>query len=192
MHTCYSGQLVRLRPFRDFEEVAQVLYPLELIDFGHWAPHPWSLPSLRARFDENALLPAAGAGFWAMERLENGACVGYSYIVLPRIGEISAEIGTMILPEGHGLRLGVESKALSMCVLFENYPVQRVYANTLGSNRAALRSMELSGLRYSFHEQRFYARSGDTRDCVTYDISREQWEQHPIRDSIKRGYDYEL
>lgn len=190
MQTNYSTERLRLRPFASFEEAREVVFALGLIDFGHWLPEYWSLQSLQQFYNSDGMLGHPGPNFMALERREGSAACGYMYLELPRTGQVSAEIGTMLLPEHHGLGLGVDAKQLAMCLLFENYPLERLFAKTLASNQSALKSMQRSGMQYRGSWRSFATRGGRQIDAQIFDITRPQWREQPWLGQIVRGASY--
>ncbi len=190
MQTDFFNERIRLRPFRDFDEAQNIMFTLGLLDFGHWLPEYWTLKALRGFFDRDGMLGHPGANFMALERLDMQTACGYMYLELPRVGQISCEIGTMLLPEHHGLGLGVDAKQLAMCMLFEQYPLQRLFAKTLASNTPALKSMERCGMQPCGVWRGFTTRGGRRMDARVFDILREQWQAQPWLGQVKRGATY--
>jgi RimJ/RimL family protein N-acetyltransferase len=191
MQINYATSRIRLRPFKDLGEAEAVMLLLGVIDFGHWLPEHWAPGALKSFFEADGMLGHDGPNFMCLERIEDGAPLGYMYIELPCAGQLSAEIGTMLLPDYHGQRYGVDAKQLALCLLFENYMLERVFAKTLESNVSALRSMERSGLARRGAWRAFGQRRGRNLDAPVYDILRADWEQASYRQAIQRGADYD-
>jgi len=74
-----------------------------------------------------------------------------------------------------------------MCYLFENFPLLRVEATTLTHHLRARRGVELAGMSLDFSERRRCWSQGKLGSWVTYRIFREEWEQLPIRQVVRRG-----
>ena len=87
-------------------------------------------------------------GFWAAERLEDGAFLGW-LAFRPRGSEISVvEIGYRFRREVWGKGYATEGARALIDVGFETYGVSRVTANTYGENVASRRVMEKLGMRF--------------------------------------------
>ncbi|MCC7477375.1 GNAT family N-acetyltransferase [bacterium] len=190
MQTNYYNERIRLRPFRSFDEAQEIVFALGLMDFGHWLPEYWSLQSLRGFYERDGMFGHPGPNFMALERQDGAAACGYMYLELPRVGQVACEIGTMLLPQHHGLGLGVDAKQLGMSLLFEHYPLQRVFAKTLASNTPALKSMLRCGMQYRGVWRGFMVRGGRRMDAHIYDILREQWQAQPWLGRVSRGANY--
>ena len=98
-----------------------------------------------------------------------------------------ANIGTHINAEHRNRGYGVEGKQLLMCWLFENRPLLRIEAVTLEHHQRARRSVELAGMTLESISRRRKWSQGKWASWATYRIFREQWEQLPIRQIVKRG-----
>lgn len=180
MLTSYTGELVRIRPFADSAEFADLNVALNPED-EFWGQSWWPLKRIREGFDKHAMLDAdLWFSFLAIDRLDSGELIGYEVIQLPKPGAISAEIGTGILRQHWHRGFGREAKLLAMRLLFENYPLAAVTATTLAHHRRAIAGIMAIGMHYE-GAIRFSAFSqGRWAHKVKYVILREEWEQLPV------------
>ena len=187
MHTAYTGERVKLRPFGSYAEFNTVIAE----DYA--SPDPfrgprWYPESARLQqYDLRGVLGPEGYSNFAIEELGGGTTVGTEGHSAINSGQVWANIGTYLLPDWRGMGLGVEAKALLLCMLFENYPLNVIQASTLEHHQQARKSLETSGMQF-FGQLRGIERvDGVAYDEVQYRIFREEWEQLPIRDVVKRG-----
>lgn len=187
MHVIYTGERVRLRPFRDFAEFNMV----QAEDYGipdpFRGPRWWPVSAREAEFDKCGMLDHDAYSMSAIERLDTGALVGISGCSSCRPGMLAMNIGTYILAQQRGHGFGVEAKQLQLCRLFESYPLQAVRSSTMEHHRRARSSLETCGMRYYGRLRGIECTGGRFYDEVLYEIFREQWEQLPIRQTVKRG-----
>jgi len=187
MHVVYTGERVRLRPFSSADEWGQLRDEIDAVPNEYWGLlyHPRGRHA--ADFEETGLLKADGLSAFAIERLDTNQLVGYERHRTPPAGGLVASVGTLIL-DGHWHRgFGIEAKQLCFCYLFENYPVERVEASTFNHHPRARRGMERSGMHMDGRLRSLHRVGGVAYDMLTYCIFREQWEQLPIRQVVKRG-----
>ncbi|GEM_PF-594102 len=187
MHVVYTGERVRLRPFRDAAEWLELRATIDAVPNDYWGSlfHPQARHA--AQFERNGLLDEAGLGAFAIERLDTGQLVGYERHRTPRPGAIAASVGTLILEEHWHRGFGIEAKQLCFCHLFENYAIERAEASTFSNHLRARRGMELSGMQPEGRLRSWLRVSGVYQDLLMYRILREQWEQLPIRQVVRRG-----
>jgi len=177
MQLNYTGELVRIRPFADCEEFADLNAALNPED-EFWGQSWWPLQRMREGFDKHAMLDAElWLSFMAIDRLDTGELIGYEVVELPKGGAISGEIGTGILRRHWHRGFGREAKRLAMRLLFENYPLAAVTATTLAHHTRAVAGILAIGMRYE-GAIRFSAFSNERwAHKLKYVIFREEWEQ---------------
>jgi len=188
MHTIWTGERVRLRPYADEKEWCDMQEELhrEPNDFwGAWW-HPRAM--LKKDFEETGMLDASKRSVFAIERLDTGVAVGFEECG-PGSGatSIGGWVGTFIKREHWHSGYGIEAKLLAMCFLFENYPYVRVDAGTLANHKRAAHGLHLCGMRYEGRIKGAHYADGKYHDIVCYCIFREEWEKLPIRQIVKRG-----
>jgi RimJ/RimL family protein N-acetyltransferase len=187
MHTVYTGERVKLRPFRSLEEFDSVIAE----DYA--SPDPfrgprWYAESARSQqFSLRGVLGSEGYSNYAIEELEGSTTIGTEgHSAIPS-GQIWANIGTYLLPGWRGMGLGIEAKALLLCLLFENYPLEVVQASTLEHHQRARQSLEACGMELLGQLHGIERADGVVYDEVQYRIFREEWELLPIRNTVIRG-----
>jgi len=187
MHVIYTGERVRLRAFRDFAEFNSV----HVEDYGipdpFRGPRWWPVSKREAEFEKCGMLDHGAYSMSAIERLDTGALVGISGCGAYQPGQLSMNFGTYILAQHRRQGYGIEAKLLQLCRLFENYPLEAARASTMKHHVGARRSMEACGLRYCGRLRAIECVAGRWDDEVQYQIFREEWEQLPIRQIVKRG-----
>jgi RimJ/RimL family protein N-acetyltransferase len=187
MHTVWTGERVKLRPFKDEKEWCDLAQELEMVPNEFWGAWWSPRPELKKDFEPAGLLDVEKASMFAIERLDTGELVGYEEHGAPKPGSIEAWVGTVILRAHWHHGFGVEAKQLCYCYLFEHYPVERVWAATLSNHKRAARGLHLSGMRYQGRFRGFHFTDGKYHDLVCYALYREEWEKLPIRLIVKRG-----
>jgi len=187
MHVIYTGERVRLRPFSDSAEWCQLREQIDARPNDFWGSLYKPQGRQAARFENDGLLNTGEIGAFAIERLDTSQLVGYERHRTPAHGSITGSVGTLILSEHWHRGFGIEAKQLCFCYLFENYPVERVEASTFSGHRRARNGMEQSGMRREGSCKLFRQIHGVYNELVVYRIFREQWEQLPIRQVVRRG-----
>jgi RimJ/RimL family protein N-acetyltransferase len=185
MHVIYTGERVRLRPFRDWDEYLELLRENYDEPAQFWPAKRCPVERKRKWFTETGGLDER-RGEFAIERLDSGRLIGNLSHSTYRPA-LCANIGTLIRVEHRYRGYGVESKQLMMCYLFENFPMLRVEATTLVHHRRARRGVELAGMSLESVSGRRRWSRGKLAGWLTYRIFREQWEQLPIRQVVRRG-----
>jgi len=186
MQVVYTGERLRMRPFHDWEEYVEhlrMIYMKEEEKF--WGYKRCPLEREHERFNSTGALDERRSEF-ALELLESGAVIGGVNYVMDSLAT-SANIGTYINIEHRHRGFGVEGKQLLMCWLFENWPLLRCEATTLTHHHRARRGVELAGMTLEWVSQRRSWSQGKLGSWITYRIFREEWEQLPIRQVVKRG-----
>jgi len=123
----------------------------------------------------------------AIECVDGSELVGISGCSSYRPGLLAMNIGTYILAQHRGQGFGIEAKQLMLCRLFESYPLQAVRSSTMEHHRRARASLESCGMRCCGRLRAIERADGQFFDEVQYEIFREQWEQLPIRQIVRRG-----
>ena len=187
MQVIYTGERVRIRPFHDFAEFNSVHAEDYAIPDPFRGPRWWPVSARENAFEKCGMLDHSAYSMSAIERLDTGALVGISGCSSYRSGLLSMNFGTYILAQYRGHGFGIEAKLLQLCRLFENYPLEAVRASTMKHHVSARSSMEACGLRCFGRLRAIECVDGRCDDEVLYEIFREEWEQLPIRQVVKRG-----
>lgn len=187
MHVVYTGEKVRIRPFKDFAEfmAARSISFAEIDPFR--GPVWYAHQLLEQRFAECGRLDHDSRSFMATEQVNTGKVVGFEGNGAYRPGRLSMDIGTYILPAHRHRGFGIEAKQLLMCRLFECYPITSVHAATLVHHHRARAGLEAAGMHYFGRVRASQCTDGRFYDQVHYQIFREEWEQLPIRQIVRRG-----
>ncbi|MCC7477373.1 GNAT family N-acetyltransferase [bacterium] len=183
----YSGQLVRIRPLRDADEYAQYVLDQGIELNPYWGNWYQSQARSRRDFDECGMLSTGSYSTFAIERLDSGEMIGVEEYGMSGPACPRAWIGTFVGTRHRGRRFGVEAKQLVYCYLFENFPLERVYADTVENHIGAAKGLKLSGMRYEGRHRKCVLQNGRWLDTVNYAIHREEWEAMPYRHSVQRG-----
>jgi RimJ/RimL family protein N-acetyltransferase len=187
LHTIWTGARVRLRPFKDETEWCELHEAEHLVPNDFWGAWWTSRQEMKKDFEPAGMLATEKYSVFAVERLDTGQLVGYEEHGPPAPGAVTAWVGTFILPEHWHHGFGIEAKQLCYCYLFESYPILSVESATLSCHKRAARGLHGSGMSFEGRVRAFHYRDGVFHDLVCYRISREQWEQHPIRSVVQRG-----
>ena len=126
MYTTYTGDRLRLRPYRDADEMIGSLSRLRSLESSTWGPVPLTEAAERRHFESHSRMPFPGSGVFAVETLDGELAGPVSYKVHRR--GIRAGVGTVIEENHRKRRLGVEARLLCLCFIFENLPVGKVEA----------------------------------------------------------------
>lgn len=186
MFTVYEGELVRLRPFRDADEMMQ------LIDEEHREPNPYWGPwhkiegPMHEEFREAGMLPDNGRRLMCIERIDTGEVAGYEEVGPLTLPRLVAWVGTFIRPAHQKRGFGMEAKRLMFCMLFENLPLECIMADTLSSHAPARRGLELSGMRCIGSRPVVHYRNGCYESVIYFNLTRGQWVGMEYRHSIRR------
>ncbi|MCB1186562.1 GNAT family N-acetyltransferase [bacterium] len=187
MHTVYEGQLVRLRPFRDADEMLQLVREEHAEPNAHWGPMHHSGHELRRQFDGNGMLSADGSLMMCIERLDTGEVAGYEEVGPLTLPRLVAWVGTFIRPLHQKRGFGMEAKQLMFCLLFENLPLQCIMADTLSTHAPARRGLELSGMNYIGCRPAVHYRQGSYEAVVYYHLTRSDWAAMDYRHAVRRA-----
>lgn len=186
MHTTYTGEHVRLRPYASKEEGFELVRALHLTPTPAWGPLWFPLQHIAEGWDESGWMDGEALGF-AVEELASGQVAGYVDLNPPDPQRFDALVSTFILPPFRRQGYGVEAKRLALCCLFENHQAGRVSAITLSNHSAARRGLELCGFAHEGSLRGAFFSEGQRVDKVFYVLTREQWERMEYRHSVKRG-----
>jgi RimJ/RimL family protein N-acetyltransferase len=187
MHNVYTGEKVRIRPYRDIDEMHRVMAAEDLEPNDHWGVWHYTLPEQRRDFADSGLMETDKYSSFAIERLDTGECIGYEEFGGMNSGSLNTWVGTFIMVEHRGNRFGVEAKQLAYCYIFENYTARMVFADTVATHLGARRGLELSGMRFIGARRKAHYRKGEYVDVVLYQLLRSEWERLEYRHSVRRG-----
>ena len=188
MHTIWTGQRVRLRPFADEKEYLEMQEELHREPNDFWGAWWHPLAKLKKDFEETGILDAGKYCVFVIERLDTGEAVGFEECG-PCNGptSISAWLGTFIKREHWSQGFGFEAKQLALCFMFENFPYERVGGDTVANHKRAARGLQLCGMTFEGRIKGAHHTDGKYHDIVCYRIFRDEWKKLPIRQTVKRG-----
>jgi RimJ/RimL family protein N-acetyltransferase len=187
MNVVYTGERVRLRPFKDEAECVEVRKQINMTPNDVWGCSWRPVSKLKEGFEKAGLIDATEQSMFAVERLDTGECIGYEVFGVPTPGRPCGSVGTMLLSAHWHKGFGLEAKQLCYCFLFENLALSRIDASTVASHKRAAEGLHKSGMHFEGRIRRCYLSQGKYRDLVFYAIFREEWEKLPIRQIVKRG-----
>jgi RimJ/RimL family protein N-acetyltransferase len=187
MHTIWTGERVRLRPFKDENEWCDLKAELHIEPNMHWGPLWTPLQQRKKRFEEAGLLDTGKMSSFAIERLDTGELVGVEDNGLEYLHGVVGWVGTFIKQEHWHNGFGIEAKQLAYCYLFENYPISQVWSDTVECHTRAANGIHRSGMKFVCRAKCFHNIDGELYDLVCYSIYREEWEQLPVRQYVVRG-----
>lgn len=187
MHTIWTGQRVKLRPFKDEKEWLDLHQAEHVVPNDFWGAWWTPRPELKKDFEPGGMLATDKYSVFAVERLDSGELVGYEEHGAPRPGNLTAWVGTFILPEHWHNGFGIEAKQLCYCYLFENYPIYSVESATLSCHKRAANGLYRSGMQFEGRIKAFHYRDGSFHDLVCYRLRRADWEQMEYRQHVRRG-----
>lgn len=187
MQVVYTGELVRIRPFKDFAEFDAVHAEDYAVADPFRGPRWWPTKARELEYEKHGMLDHESYSMSAIERLDTGELVGLEGNSAYIPGRMQMNIGTFILPDYRQRGFGLEAKLLMLCKLFENYPLEAVRASTMEHHSRARAGLESCGMRCCGRLRAIEWAAGTLYDEVQYVIFREHWEQLPIRQIVKRG-----
>ena len=184
MYTTYTGPQVRIRPFRDLAEWDS-LACIGIDEPGeHWGPWFESVQQNRPLFNDYSGMNEQKEYCMAIEEISTGRLVGEENIHPHRLG---AWLGTHVL-EGHRRRgYGVEAKLLAACLLFDNFPLENIFAVTLAGHSRAIRGLQLCGMQPLGCEATSYFSAGRYANRVYFNMSRTAWLAMDYRHRVHRS-----
>jgi len=187
MNTVYTGDKVRLRPFMGMDEWLWLIAHEDREPNEHWGLWFCSQIELRKEFEKNGLMLTDDYSVFAVEHLTSGECIGYEEYGGSKPGRPSDWVGTFIRKEFRRQGCGVEAKLLNLCHLFENFPLNVVFADTTETHERAQRGLELSGMKRCGVRRKAHYFKGRFVDIPQYYILRSDWEQMEYRHKVQRG-----
>ena len=188
MHTIWTGERVRLRPFTDEHEWVAMQEELHVEPNEFWGAWWHPRGKLKKDFEETGMLNPSKFSAFAIERLDTGEAMGFEEFG-PNTGDnsLGAWLGTFIKRPHWHQGFGLEAKQLVLCYLFENHPYERVGSDTLANHKRAARGLFECGMHFEGRIRGAHFMDGQYHDIVCYTIYREEWEKLPIRQTVKRG-----
>ena len=187
MHTIYTGERVRLRPFSNAEEYTGIDNKLMELPSEYWGPHWRPLGERMKEYESSGVMDPGSYSAYAIERLDTGQLIGIEEHGSIKPGVLWTWLGTHLLEPHRRHGFGTEAKQLMLCGLFESFPLETVYAITVANHLPALRGLERSGFRHVGEKRGMFIARGQPVDEVYYAIAREEWEQLPVRQHVTRG-----
>lgn len=187
MYTVYEGQRALIRPFRDVDEYLTLVH--EELECGNdqWGPHHWPIAGQRREFEPAGYISESGMNIFAVACRESGSLIGYEESSTGVLPGISAYLGTFIRPAWQGRGYGVEAKQLMACYLFENYPLESLFAITVATHAAAIRGMELCGMRQAGLKPCVHWRHGQREGTLSFQLLRSEWAAMDYRHAVMRA-----
>jgi RimJ/RimL family protein N-acetyltransferase len=187
MHTIYTGERVRIRPYASVDEFVSTAQRFAVNVHPYWGPQYETPGRMKKDWEVAGMLSTGDYSQFALECVDTGELIGLAENGGVTIGTVQSWVGTFIFEEHWGQGFGVESKQLQFCYLFENYPIERVESATLENHVRAARGLRDCGMRYEGRLRAAVRQHGSWVDLVQYAIFREDWEKLPIRETVKRG-----
>jgi RimJ/RimL family protein N-acetyltransferase len=187
MYTIYTGERVRLRPFKDDVEHAQAVVRSLGRPNDHWGPDHWSEPDRKKEFEPAGMLDPAKYSHFAVERLDTGECVGWEEHGPLLTGHLNTWLGTDIQRPHWHMGFGLEAKQLMLCYLFENFPLETVRGDTCGHHFRAQRGLLDCGMHEIGRLRGIHYAGGVRYDILQYQIFRDEWEALGYWRKVQRG-----
>jgi RimJ/RimL family protein N-acetyltransferase len=186
MYNIYSGKTVRLRPWVSLDEYKALALEQGLELNPHWGSWFWPLDHFNKDWPGTGALGTGDYNSLAVERLDTGEVIGHEEYGLDLPGQPTGWVGTYIMSRHQGRRFGVEAKQLMFCLLFENFPLLKLYSDTVETHLGAARGLKLAGMRYEGRLSKWVVRGGSFVDSVLYGLRRAEWEAMPYRHQVRR------
>lgn len=187
MYNVYEGKLVRLRPFVSLGEAKAMMLEQGIELNPHWGSWFWPLDEINDEWKSSGLVGTGDYCNMAVERIDTGELIGYEEYGIDLPHNPTGWLGTYIMRQHQGQRFGVEAKQLMMCFLFENFPLLRLYSDTVETHLGAARGLKLCGFHYEGRHSKRVIQGGRYVDTVIYGLSRAQWEAMPYRGKVRRS-----
>lgn len=184
MFTTYTGEKVRLRPFAEAGEFAAYVRGYAISPNEHLGIQ-WEVAAATAS-EWKRLATAVDSFAFAVERLDTGEFCGLEYCGIGR-WQLTAFPATGIIPGQMSRGFGREAKQLAMCFLFENFPVESLWADTAVSHRRSRAGLEAVGFRHVGSRKLAHFRRGSYEDMVYFQIMRSEWEAMDYRHRVARS-----
>ena len=133
----------------------------------------------------NSMIAEYGFGFTALERKEEGDCIGFCGLsrtdLEPFFPEGSVEIGWRLLPETWGKGYVSESARRLLAFALEELKLAEVVSFAVHNNHRSLAVMQRIGMQRDpardFEMPGFDDSQAHLRQHTTYAISRSQWQE---------------
>jgi RimJ/RimL family protein N-acetyltransferase len=186
MYNVYIGKTVRLRPFASLDEFKAVSLDAGIELNAHWGSWFWPLDHVNEDWEGSGGHGTGKYSSLAVERLDTGELIGHEEYGLDLPHQPTGWVGTYIMPRHQGQRFGVEAKQLMFCLLFENFPLLKLYSDTVETHLAAARGLKLAGMRYEGRHSKWVVQGGQYYDTVLYGLTRGEWEAMPYRGKVRR------
>jgi len=122
-----------------------------------------------------------GFGFWALERKNNGAFIGFTGLGVVSFEAAftpAVEIGWRLAPEHWGVGYASEAAWTALGCGFEHLELERIVAFTTQANLPSQKVMQAIGMQYdpgSDFEHPQLEPDHPLRHHVLYQITRDQW-----------------
>ena len=187
MYTIYTGERVRLRPYKDYEEFRACVDTSMRQPNDHWGPWYWPAGERKKEFEPHGMLEPTKYSQFAVERLDSGAVIGHEEHGAMEPGRLDCWLGTEIHREHWSNGFGLEAKQLMLCYLFENYPLETVRADTCSHHTRAWRGLEACGMRHIGALKGCHYADGVRLDIPQFQIFREEWLELGYWRKVKRG-----
>ena len=184
MHVTYTGERIRLRPFRDADELWQFSSAQFITCSPFWGVDWHRAIMSNSRFSRSLEHPAMER--FCIERLDTGESVGW---VSAHVGEfqLAGSVGTEIAPAHWSRGFGREAKLLAICHLFENFAIESVYADTLASHARARAGLDALGFRHAGTKRCAFYNKGQYTGRVLHQLMRADWEAMEYRHKVVRS-----
>ena len=184
MYTTYTGEQVRIRPVASEAEWARITSSSLEDPPGLWGPWHGASAMQVQRFAANGGLDLEQGLTWAIEELAGNSMAGYLNL---HSDLLSYWTGTHLFGAWRRRGFGSEAKRLAACFLFENLPLDTLYAVTLEGHTAAIRGLERCGMRYIGLKPAAHFSCGRHVAKLFYAISRRDWLSMDYRHVVARS-----
>ncbi|MCB1186566.1 GNAT family N-acetyltransferase [bacterium] len=184
MITTYSGQLVRIRPFASEAEWAGFTREYAVMPNAHRGPQWYFANSALQVWN---LFPTEETVCrFAVDRLDTGELAGVITCGLGR-WQLSGFTGTGLLERHWHNGFGREAKLLASCHLFENFPIESLWSDTVATHSRAIAGLEAIGYRFAGILACAFPSQGEYEGQVWYQLLRKDWERMDYRQEVRRS-----
>ncbi|MCB1216730.1 GNAT family N-acetyltransferase [bacterium] len=184
MYTTYAGQQVRIRPFASEAEFAAYVRSYAVSPNEHLGIQ-WDVAA-RSASEWQRLATSMDSFAFAIERTDNGEFVGLEYCGIGR-WQLTAFPATGIIPAQMSRGFGREAKLLAMCFLFENFPLESLWADTTAVHARSRAGLEAVGFRPAGSTRLSHFVRGRYVDTHYFQLMRSEWEQMDYRHAVVRS-----
>ena len=182
MHTTYTGQLVRIRPFANEAEWSGFTREFAIGPNQFRGPQ-WYFANSAAELWRQFPTEETVCRF-AVDRLDTGELAGV--ITCGLRWQLSGFTGTGLMPQHWHRGFGREAKLLASCHLFENFAIESLWSDTVSTHKRAIAGVEAIGYRYAGMMRCGFPSQGEYQGQVWYQLMRSDWERMPYRHDVKR------